>query len=129
MNGPVSHFLEKVKALDWEELDHCRCAKLLVWKLPTPQPARQVMKKEYLASVKPLEEISEVVMEVEEVRGKVKGKGMAKEELKAARLLLPSDEISLYLNEPASSNEIRVLVQIPPPRRHVLLCWLSWTQD
>ena len=69
----------------------------------------------YLASVKPPGEILEVEMEAEEVR-EVKGKGKAKEEVKAARLLLPSDEISMYLNESASksSNEMRVLVQIPP---------------
>ena len=71
----------------------------------------------YLASVKPPGEILEVEMEAEEVREvKGKGKGKAKEEVKAARLLLPSDEISMYLNESASksSNEMRVLVQIPP---------------
>jgi hypothetical protein len=121
-NGTVSQFLEKVKALDWEELDHCRRTSLLVWKLPTPQSAREVMKKEYLASVKPPEEISEVVMEVEEVKGKAKGKGKAKEEVKTARLLLPGDEISLYLNEPTSSREIRVLVQIPPPPKGTSCC-------
>ena len=81
----------------------------------------------YLASVKPLGEILEVEMEAEEVRevkGKGKGKGKAKEEVKAARLLLPSDEISLYLNESASksSNEICVLVQIPPLPEGTLCC-------
>ena len=129
-NGLVFHFLEKINALGWGELEDPHGAGLKVWKLPTPQPAREVMKKKYLASIKPPGEISEdVEMDVEEVReveGKGRGKGKAKEkvkqEVKAARLLLPSDGISLYLKEPSSSSEIRVLVQVPARAEGMSCC-------
>jgi hypothetical protein len=79
--------------------------------LRTPQPAGEVKKEGYLASIKPDGGISDEEMEME-VRG-TKGKGKAMQKAKAALRLLPSDEISSYLKEPAPHNRIQVLVQLP----------------
>ena len=122
-DGAVLHFLEKVIDLGWKEFKNLTSADLVVWKLPTPQPAEEVMKKRYLTSVKPEEEIlgEEVEMD-EEMVGK--GKGKAKQEVKAASQLFASDEISLYLTEPASRH-IRVLVQVAARAEGTSCCAVS----
>jgi hypothetical protein len=120
-NGAVVDFLGKVNVLDWDELDRFPDEGLNVWKLPTPQPARVVMDREYLASVKPREEV-----EIERRRrgrgtttrtGTGRGKGKAKEKAKQVKVveqLLPTDEMLLYVKGPAPQNRISVLVQLPP---------------
>jgi hypothetical protein len=126
-NGTVVDFQRKANVLDWDELDRVPDEGLNVWKLPTPQPARVVMDREYLASVNPREEV-----EIEGRRrgrgpttgtgtgtgtGRRKGKGKAKEKAKQVKVveqLLPSDEMLLYVKGPAPQNRISVLVQLPP---------------
>jgi len=118
-DGAVLHFLEKIIDLGWKEFKNVTSADLVAWKLPTPQPAEEVRKKRYLASVKPEEEIlgEEVEMDEEMV-------GKAKQEVKAASLLFASDEISLYLTEPASRH-IRVLVQVAAGAEGTSCCAVS----
>jgi len=123
-DGVVLHFLEKIKELGWDEFKNVHAAEIMVWKLPTPQPAREVMKKTYLASVKPEEEILE---EEEEMGGEGMGKAeeKAKQESKAASQLFPSDKISLCITEPASPRRICVLVQVAAKAKGTSCCAVS----
>jgi len=113
-DGSIFHLQQKIKALDWYQFKHSHYVELRVWKLRTPKLAREVKNKGYLASIKPSGGISdeEVEMEDEEER-ETKGKGKAKARAKPIWRLLPSDEISLHLKEPAPQNRIQVLVQLP----------------
>jgi len=128
-DGAVHHFLEKVIELGWKQFKTLTDADLVAWKLPTPQPAEEVMKKRYLASIKPGEEIlGEVVEMEEEMEGKGKGKAKekAKQEVKAASQLFPGNEISsLDLTEPASLRDIRVLVQVAAGAEGTSCCAVS----
>ena len=104
-DGYVYHFIEKVEELHLAELEDVYTTRLIVWKLPTPQPAMEVMKKGCLTSIKPRDESSDEEVEME-------GKGKAMQGVKAL-LLLPTDKLWLYLAEPAKERDIRVLVQFP----------------
>ena len=111
--GSVLNLQQEIKTLGWDEFEGVVDVKLKMWKLPTPQLAREVKKEGYLASVKPDGGIpnEEMEMEVGETQGK--GKAKATKKAKAALRLLPSDEISSYLKVPAPQNRIQVLVQLP----------------
>jgi hypothetical protein len=112
-DGLVYDFIKKVEDLHLAELEDVYTTRLIVWKLPTPRPAREVMKKGYLTSIKPLEESSDEEVEMEgKGKEKRKGKGKAKQEVKAS-LLLWADKLWLHLVEPVHEHEIRVLVQYP----------------
>lgn len=114
-DGSVHNLQQKIKALGWDEFEDVVDVKLKVWKLRTPQLAREVKKQGYLTSVKPDGGISDEEVEMEVRETKEKGEAKAMQKAKAAWRLLPSDEISSYLNEPAPQNRIQVLVQLPIP--------------